>query len=284
MIAITGGSGLIGRALVRRLSASGADFTLLTASIMENGGWLEHLLRQKIEPSALIHLAAAVPSPPKKPDTQSLAGVTLMLDREALTISNWFGCPVVYASGCSLYSKLSRRLGATEESPLQDISDMRSPYLSAKLMGESLFLATGRATIFRISTPIGLGLSDRSALGILIANAREEKRVRYFGLGTREQNYVDATDIARGIEMAIRNNPFEVVNIAAKESVTMKSLVELISTLEPGVEISQPSKIDPKEGEMARIVIKKAKARLGWEPLVPLKESVQKLLGRNSDF
>lgn len=284
MIVITGGGGLIGRALVRRLSESGLDFFLLSIPMTQNTSWLQHLVKKRIEPSVLIHLAAAVPSPPEKPDTQSLADVTLMLDREALTISDWFGCPVVYPSGCSLYSEHSRRLGATEESPLQDISDMSSPYLSAKLIGESLFLSTGRATVFRISTPIGLGLSDRSALGILIANAREEKRVRYFGRGTREQNYVDATDIARGIEMAIYNNPFDVVNIAAKEPVTMKSLVELISTLEPGVEIRQPSKIDPKEGEMARIVIKKAKVRLGWEPLVPLNESVQKLLGRNSDF
>lgn len=136
----------------------------------------------------------------------------------------------------------------------------------------------------RISTPVGLGLSVRSALGILIANAREERLVRYFGRGTREQNYVDADDVARAIEMAILKKPLGVVNIAAKESVQMKSLVKLISTLEPGVVIGQPSKVDPKEGEMYQIVIDRAEVRLGWRPLIPLKDSIPKFAGSKWRF
>lgn len=274
MIVITGGGGLVGRGLIHKLTNSGRRFVTLSSQANEPTDWLGYLSERRIEPTVLVHLAAAVPKPPMIPDTRSLAEKTLELDREAYAVGERFGCHMIYVSGCSLYSPQALQQGAREDSQLRSLSAIQSPYLGAKLLGEKLFSSTNRATIFRLSTPIGDRLSKSSALGEFINNARSNRPIRYFGSGLREQNYVDVLDIARAIEIAIAKRPLETINIASKESVTMKELVRLVSAVYPNVTVGIPRGLDPKDGELYRIEIAKAMAVLCWEPEVPFHESL----------
>ena len=276
MIVITGSGGLVGRGLVHRLTQSGRKFITLSARKPEAYGWLGYLSQRGIEPTVLVHLAAAVPKPPIIPDTENLARKTLGLDREAYEVCERFSCHVIYASGCSLYSPQALKQGAREDSQLRSLSELQSPYLAAKLQGEQLIRSTGRATIFRLSTPVGDRLSKSSALGALIDNAKSNRPIRYFGSGLREQNYVDVLDIARAIEAAISKRPVETINLASEEQVTMKELVRLVSTMYPDVTVGVPLAHDPKDGELCRIDISKAKAMLGWDSLIPFHDSLKR--------
>jgi nucleoside-diphosphate-sugar epimerase len=227
------------------------------------------------QPSVVIHLAAVVPKPPTISDDQSNAKSTRIIDRAVLEAVDLWNCHVIYASGCSLYTKGGPH--PCREMEIGDGPELKSPYLSAKLKGEGEFLASGRATVLRISTPVGEGLSTATVLGRFMLSAKMGRRLEVWGSGFREQNYVDVEDLADAFFRAVIVRPTEVINIAADYPFTMLELAQKVVQIYGRGSVFQNGKSDPGDGETARYSNQRAFEILGWQQLTPLEASLARL-------
>ena len=273
MIVVTGASGVIGRAFIRRLKAECLPFVVLDRETLIGATCLVDLLAGK--PSIVVHLAASVPQPPVIPDNEENAAITKKIDKRILDAVNLWGCHAIYVSGCSLYPK---------GHPLQMSEDMidaeyvtQSFYLAAKQWGEQSFMTTGQATILRISAPIGEGLPKSTVIGRFIDMARSDGNLDIWGSGQREQNYVDVIDIADALFRSMVVRPCEVINISADYPITMLVLAKKIVEIFGRGFVRMTNKLDPRDGETARYSNVKAGEILGWRPSIPIEDSLETL-------
>lgn len=277
MIVVTGASGVIGRALMARLHAERLPCIALDRDVLTSPVSLVAAVPRK--PSVLVHLAAVVPQPSSIPDDEVNAARTRDMDTRVLEAVKQWDCHAVYASGCSLYSK-------GDTAPKRETEAGRehrpsSAYLAAKQQGERDFLASGCATVLRISAPIGEGLPQATAVGRFMAAAKAGGELEVWGSGRREQNYVDVADLADAVLRVLVVRPSELINIAADQPITMLELAQqAVQVCGRGV-VRMAGKPDPKDDESARYSNQKAADLLGWRPTTPLRISLQRLSQAN---
>jgi nucleoside-diphosphate-sugar epimerase len=272
MILVTGASGVIGRAFVARLNAERLPFVVMNREVLGRGIPLAAALSCK--PSVVVHLAAVVPQSPSIPDDEVSAAHTRDIDMRVLEASIMWGCHMVYASGCSLDPKTDlepiREEAAVEQS-------LASAYLRVKQQGERDFLASGHATVLRISAPVGEGMPSATVLGRFMAAAKVGGVLEVWGSGKREQNYVDVVDLADALFRVLVVRPYELINIAADQPVTMLELAnQVVQVCGRGV-VRSTENPDPRDGEPARYSNHKAANLLGWRPVSPLRASLENL-------
>ncbi|MEQ8612609.1 MAG: NAD(P)-dependent oxidoreductase [Gammaproteobacteria bacterium] len=272
---MTGATGVIGRALMQRLRAEQLPFFIYSREMFDLSDEVPLFSIVPAKPSAIIHLAAAVPKPPEIPDDDSNAVITRKLDRLILKAAEQWDCHIVYASGCSLYKK--NKAGTKIEEDTYNIVPQESPYLTSKQKGEADFLKFGKVTVLRISAPIGEGLSKFTALGRFIKLAREDGCLEIWGSGTREQNYVDVTDIADAFIRTLIMRPTEIINIAHDEPITMLKLANEVVRVFGRGSVCLTNKHDPHDGELARYSNLKAAELLGWRPVTDIKSSLESI-------
>ncbi len=275
MIVVTGASGVIGRALMARLQANRLPCLALGREVLaRNAPLVSSVLRK---PSVFVHLAAVVPKPPTIPDDESSAARTRDMDARVLKAVNQLDCHVVYASGCSLYGKSGVVPKREEDAAVEQAPS--SAYLAAKQQGERNFLASGRATVLRISAPIGEGIPEATVVGRFMATAKAGGELDVWGSGRREQNYVDVTDIADALFRALIVRPATLINIAADQPITMLELArEVVGTCGRGG-VRMSGKPDPSDGEPANYSNQLAADLLGWRAVTSMRTSLERLCG-----
>lgn len=258
---ITGAGGLIGRAVVAEAGRRGWPVLVTDRRALACGA--NALVAAVAPPTAVIHLAAVVPDGVSVADDAANADVTRALDAAVIgAAANW-GCPLVYASGCSLYTVGDGRF-LVEEAPLNRAP--ASPYLAAKMAGDRAVQNLARGCVLRISAPVGRGLSSQAVLGRFAALAREDKTIEVFGAGTREQDYVDVRDLADLTLRAVERPSPGVYNASAAAPVTMRALAERVTALLGSGRVAGGERPDPAEGRPARYCNARAMATFGWTP------------------
>ena len=273
MIIVTGASGVIGRALMVRLRAERLPCAVLDRHTLARSVPMTDAVLRK--PSVLVHLAAVVPQPPVIPDDETSAARTHDIDARVLAAVEQWGCHAVYASGCSLYTKDDAVPKREEEAGTEHRPP--SAYLAAKQQGERNFLASGRATVLRISAPVGEGLPRATVVGRFMETAKAGGELEVWGGGHREQNYVDVADLADALFRALIVRPGELINIAADQPITMIELArQTVQACGRGV-VRMAGKPDPRDGEFARYSNQKAANLLGWRPMIPVSVSLERL-------
>lgn len=273
MIFVTGASGVIGRALMARLHADRFPCAVLDRNMLAHPTPLAEAVLRK--PSVLVHLAAVVPQPPAILDDEASAARTRYMDERVLEAVKQWDCHALYVSGCSLYTKgdaVPRREAeaGVEQKP-------SSAYLAAKQQGERIFLASGQATVLRISAPVGEGVPRSTVMGRFMAAAQAGDELDVWGSGQREQNYVDVADLADALLRALIVRPGELINIAADQPITMLELArQTVQACGRGA-VRMTGKPDPRDGEFARYSNQKAADLLGWRPITPMHVSLERL-------
>jgi len=283
MVIVTGATGVIGRAVVNALKSRGA--TLLTIGrspecdlqldLAANQAPLTKILKR--QPETIIHCAAAVPGGSQHADNEANANQTRAIDRAIFSAASSWQCNVVYISGCSLYQRSSREY--LDESSLF-AEEFKSPYLMAKRDGDLLFSSYSRATIARVSTPIGPGLSKYSVLGRFIESAKKNGTIEVWGDGAREQDYVNVRDIAGFIVSCLNSTTFGPVNVAAGSPVTMLELATLISSCYQSCEVVVTPIADPNAEQMCRYNTERARLFYNWAPCVSIQDSISEVIGK----
>jgi len=251
-----------------RLPCAALDRDILAHSVLLTDAVLR-------KPSVLVHLAAVVPQPPAITDDEASAALTHDMDVRVLEAVKQWDCHSVYVSGCSLYSRGDAAPKREEEAGSEHRPS--SAYLAAKQQGERNFLASGRATVLRISAPVGEGLSRATVMGRFVEAAKTGGELEVWGGGMREQNYVDVADLADALFRTLIVRPAELINIAADQPITMLELARLaVQTCGSGV-VRMALKPDPRDCEFARYSNQKAADLLGWRPMTPLRVSLERL-------
>ena len=272
MFIVTGAAGIIGRCVIRQLQENGYRCIGITR---DNFDLSKNSLSSAFAspPIGVIHLAAAVPHSAHYPDNKISAELTHRIDENVFKAVQLWNCQVVYASTCGLYDK-ECLLVKTEESILPLPT---SPYFQAKLDGEHLFQSLDSSIVIRLSAPLGLGIPRSLVVMRFIQKALSGNSVQVWGTGLREQNFVDAEDIAKAMIIAVQKRMKATLNIVANAPVTMMKLaIEVTATLGKGT-VVLVEKPDPRDGETARYSNEQARRVLGWSPAISIRESIARI-------
>lgn len=310
-VLITGGCGFIGSNLARRLVGLGASVTLVDSLRPEYGGSLYNVadVRHRVwlniadvrDPFAMQYLIEG------QDFLFNLAGQTSHLDsmvdpltdldinaKAQLAILEVVRATnptlrIVFASTRQIYGR-PQYLPVDEDHPIVPV-DVNGV---SKVAGESFHLLYHRvygipATCLRLTNTYGPGMRVRDArqtfLGVWIRNLLMGRPIEVFGDGKqlRDFNYVD--DVVEAMLLAATNETAigGVFNLGSSETIGLAHLAALIVEInghgEWGLVPFPPERkaidIGDYYGDWGR-----AKASLGWEPAVDLREG----LGRSLEF
>lgn len=285
MIVITGAGGLVGRAVsaefyareIRALPVVRSRSTKVRQDqLVMDLSKAEGLVKSvKGFVSGVVHLAAAVPHSRAFPDTEYSARVTRQIDNNVLSAVKEWECQVVYMSSCGLYDRSSPAVKS--EKDVKQIG-LESPYFSAKYDGEAKFSGECDAVILRLAAPIGPGLKTGLVVSRFIELARQGQVLEVWGSGTREQNFVDVSDVA-DIVCSAMQNPYEgVYNVAGRQPTTMRDLAQKTIDVVGSGSMNVGSVRDPRNGDTARYSIALAQKIFGWVPQVSLEDSLRSII------
>lgn len=299
-ILLTGGAGFIGSHLLERLLERGDDVAILDdfndyydpaikrRNLPSRGGFrlYERDVRDAADvvaaerPDAVVHLAAR-------------AGVRPSLENPSLYESVNVGGTLALLEACRrsgvgrfLFASSSSVYGDAPVPFREDFEPLRpvSPYGVTKLLGEHYVriyarLHGIRATCLRFFTVYGPRQRPDMAIHKFTAALLADREIPFYGDGSSERDYTHITDILQGILAALdRPEPFEVYNLGESRTVSLARLVELLGEL-----TGRPPRIrrlpeQPGDARRTFASIEKARARLGYNPQVPLEEGLREFV------
>ena len=296
-ILVTGGTGLVGGAVVRRFLDGGAAVTLATSTpgvrsrhpaltvVPFDLGWEappQALLDTLAGCRAVVHAAALLPSggllrtPEGALHLYRLNAVgTLALMEAACRVGM---DAFVFVSTINLFGLSASTIDETTAPSPPDV------YALSKLAGEeaaALFDRRGGTAFasLRISAPYGPRYRIRSVLPLFVENALAGRPLRLLGTGNRSQVFTHVDDIAAACAACIERRARGVFNVAGPGPVTMRALAETVIAALPdrGSRIEWSGDPDPDEGRIRSIDLSRARAELGFVPAFDVAAGVRAL-------
>jgi nucleoside-diphosphate-sugar epimerase len=292
-VLVTGAAGLVGRAVCERLRsdrraviatyltsnppAAPAGVTWVRADLRDPG-FVEVLG----ELSAIVHLAAVIPSGDES--IAELAAANRAMDDNVLGVAAVRGISVVYASTGALYAEPLPATGWSEVGPITPVGPYLEEKAWAEVRGATLARHAGSSfTALRINAPYGPEQRNRTVIQVFVEQALAGGPIRYFGSGSREQEFTFVSDVADACAAALalvlggRGGTF---NIAGGGPVTMRRLAEIVAECAGlGPDAAVPAgRPDPQEGRRVAFDLRLAAERLGWSPRVTLADGIRQCL------
>jgi UDP-glucose 4-epimerase len=284
---VTGATGFVGRALTANLIAQGWDICCLVRKpVNPVSPRVTALVGDLAEPGqvstcrtkfgaidAIFHLAAMMPAEggpmdPRFVEVNAAATLRLLAEAETAEVPRF-----VYLSSISVIGE-PKAVPISETHPLRP----RHAYALGKLGGEqACALARERglhATALRLSSPYGPDMPQGSVLPTLLSNALAGRPVRWHGSGIRSQDFVHVDDVAEACRLAAMTPNNGTFMLGSGVATTMRGLAMLIADLVPGAEAMPSSEADPQEGVAWQLDISAARAQLGYQPKIGLREGI----------
>jgi len=300
-VLVTGGAGFIGRWVVKRLLAEGAEVWVLDdLSNGDKGNLSEftgiesyhglvlgdvadikcvtNLFQNRYD--ICIHAAAQINVQesldiPQKSFTTNLIGTY-----NVLSCALKFNTKVVLIGTCMVYDM-------AQSAAISELSSVKptSPYAGSKLAAENLALSYyygfGLPVVilrpFNTYGPFQKTNMEGGVVSVFIKNQIEGERLRVFGDGTQTRDLLYVEDCADFISRATFSDSAvgQVINAGTGREISINDLALLIS--------GDPNKIQHVEhhhpqSEIQRLLCAYSKARklLDWEPKTSLEEGIQK--------
>jgi UDP-glucose 4-epimerase len=294
-VLVTGGSGFIGRRVVRALMDEGADVTVAdkrpfpgvgTHGARTHGREVRTVIGDLCDPAVvaeavrpgtdvIIHLAAVTRVLPSIEDPAGTHRVNVDATASLLEQARIRGVGTfVFASTNAVAGDVGRAI-ISEQIPLRPLT----PYGATKAAAEMLVGAyaacygmTGCS--LRFSNVYGPGMQEKdSFVPRLMRAARDSTGVQVYGDGTQIRDLVHVDDIVAGMFLAWRAGFSGPLILGAGESVSVNDMVEAARGV-TGSEIPVQN-VPAKPGEMPAVIVDVSAARaLGYEPTHDLKSGL----------
>lgn len=308
-VLIAGGAGFIGSHLCERLLAD--DYNVICVDNLLTGSRsnIDHLQGKErftflnhnvIEPlpevghvDAVYHLASpASPNHHSKLSYHALPMETMLVNTrgtmELLKFAERNKAKFLFASTSEAYGDPEVHPQPEEYRGNVSTTGPRAVYDEAKRFGETITSYFWRerdvdARIVRIFNTYGPRLSkeDMRMISIFIQQALKGEKITIFGDGqqTRSLCYID--DLIEGLVrlMFYPDTRGEIVNLGSTDEHTIHEYATIVRELTHSQsEIVNSEELPEDDPVKRRPDISKAKKLLDWEPRVPLKEGLQKLI------
>jgi UDP-glucose 4-epimerase len=276
-VLVTGGTGFIGRRLVKALLAAGAEVTVADQDPHPDPG-VRSVVGDLCDPAvreaavtsgldAVVHLAAMTSV---LRSTEDPAGVyRLNVDATADLLERARGHDVprfVLAST----NAVTGDVGATpidERTPLRPLTPYGATKAAAEMLLSAYNGAYGMLTCsLRFANVYGPGMRHKdSFVPRLMRAAASGTGVRIYGDGTQLRDYVHVDDVVRAVTLAWRNDHLGPLVVGSGRSTSVNDLIETARTV-TGAPI--PAECTAaKQGEMPAVVLDISTARaLGYRP------------------
>ena len=242
---LTGASGFVGAAVLRRLLSEGLDVRLLIRRGADPRAW-ERLPVEVVEGDlrdapavkravsgcqAVFHVAADyrlwVPDPPAMYATNVEGTTTLMQAALDAGVER-----IVYTSSVAVLGVRSDGRPADEETP-STLADMVGHYKRSKFLAEEAVRRLCReaglpAVIVNPSTPLGPGDHKPTPTGRMVRDAATGRMPAYVDTGL---NVVHVDDVAQGHWLAFRHGRIGERYILGGENLSLKAIVTRIAQI-----------------------------------------------------
>ena len=289
-VLVTGGSGFVGREVVKQLQRKGYAVTVL--DIVEKPSDFVNVkyIRGDIQNAAkcviasagqdyVIHVAAKPRIPESFINPDDYFDINVTGTRNVLTAASAVGIrKFVYCSSSSIYGN-----NPAPHKPYHK-PDPLNYYAMTKLFGEHMCrqyknmfdLNYNILRFFTVYGPEQPGCDDK---GLMIAKfgrlAREGKPVTVHGDGELKRDYIHVSDVAKGVIASMESKvKSEVFNIGTGTNISVNSVVDILRETFPDVIVENVEK--PKGYANETLAdISKAKKLLDWKPKVIQAEGIR---------
>jgi UDP-glucose 4-epimerase len=284
-VLVTGGSGFIGRRLVRTLAEAGNEVTVLDRKPFPDTGIAtvtgdirdEPVRARAVQPGtdAIIHLAAVTSVVNSIDDPAGTYETNVAATAGLLELARTAGIKAfLLASTNAVVGNVGETV-ITERSPMRPLS----PYGATKAAGEMLLSCYagvyGMTTCaMRFSNVYGPGMQQKdSFIPRLMRAARDGEGVQVRGDGSMIRDVVHVDDIVAGILAAWRAGHIGPVILGSGQSVSVMDMVEAARTVTGAPIPVEHVPVGP--GEMPAVVLDTSVARgLGYAPVHDLKSGL----------
>jgi UDP-glucose 4-epimerase len=277
-VLVAGCTGFVGRALVSRLERDGWSVDGVSRST-----GVDLSCREQVDVlgdcDVIVNVAGRTSVPASYDDPDGFERDNVVVTQNLLALARRSGARVVHA-GSYVYGT-PRTLPIDETHPLA----AHNPYAASKLRAEEACVAAHRdgavpVTVLRIFNAYGPGQRP----GLLVPTILDGIRAGTIELAdaTPRRDFVHLDDVvdalARAIERPLHGG-CEAINIGSGRSTSVAELVE-IAIRASGREVRVHVKNTPRLGEIADVVadVRKAEAKLGWQPRVALESGIGRLV------
>lgn len=288
---ITGGGGFVGRHLLQHLQEAGDDATATDRSIdgcdiLDAPALLDRF--RKVRPEVVYHLAGAsdvggswqTPQATFRANAEGTLNV-LWAAREA-------GCERVLTVGSAdVYGKVTAEdLPINEDLPLRPVSPYAASKCAADHVAQQAFLGYSQHVIrARPFNHLGPGQTDRfvapALAGRVARNELSGDEVVVVGNLSPKRDFTDVRDVVRAYRLLLeRGTAGEVYNVCSGRAIAVQELADqfiamatIPMRLEPDPDLQRPVDIPVLLGDASRI-----RRDTGWEPQIPLEQTLRDLL------
>jgi nucleoside-diphosphate-sugar epimerase len=271
-VLVTGSAGLVGHAVARRLEAAGASVLGVDRAPGADASLdLVHDPWPEGHFDAIVHSAAQLPMRFDGPEADEATTANVAMDARALDLASALGAHLVYFSTASVYGDTVGMID--EDTP----PSPQLGYARAKLATEEAITTRGvAATVFRLVAPYGPRQTRMTVLLRFIDAALRGAPLRYYGTGSRTQDFLHVDDVADAVALALaRRGTIEMFVLASGVATSMRALAELVvralSSASPVEEAGVP---DPEESRLVTYQVDRMRERLAFVPSRALADGI----------
>jgi UDP-glucose 4-epimerase len=302
---VTGGAGFIGSNLVDALLERGDEVTVvdnistgrrenLTGALERGAELVEADIRDaaamsdlvgRVKPEAIFHLAAQIDVRHSVADPAADAGINVVGTINMLTAAQEHDVRrfVNTSTGGAIYGE-GQMLPAPEDHPVAPMS----PYGNSKFCAESycsLFrrlhgLSTVSLRYGNVYGPRQDPLGEAGVIAIFCGKLLDGGRPTIYGDGKQTRDYDYVGDVVAANLAAVGADTPGPYNVGTGVETSVLELVDALREVGGAPEDFQPEFAPERPGEVQHIAIdpSHARAELGWEPRVALREGLERTL------
>lgn len=254
-------------------------------------GFLEDIIK-KHTPEKIIHLAAIAPTWGQDPENifkiNLLGTLNLYLAIESVKKQNGYNPKIVYVSSAEVYGKTSNPEKITEDNPFFPANYYGSSKVAADRLSYQMSQSADlQITIIRPFNHTGPGqltgffVPDMASQIVKTENDPEKSEILAGNLDSI-RDISDVRDIVLGYKMILEadSKPGDAFNLCSGTGIKMREVLEkLLKSAKKEIIIKDdPSRMRPSEVPITVGDNSKFKSLTGWEPKIPLDQTLQDTL------